>query len=200
MFLCRCDCGGITIKDTEPFSSSQLELNGCDDCFSKRMSKCNIKHGGTSGGKTRIFNIWKDMRRRCRNTNGNRTSKDYALRGISVCQEWSDFSVFRDWAQSHGYTDALTIERDDVNGNYEPANCRWIPLSEQCKNTRRTKYIDFMGKTMIAKDAEIALGLQKGSIKDLRYRNHHNITHQEAFDRLLCRAVMTVLNAERMVA
>ena len=59
----------------------------------------------------------------------------YGKRGITVCEEWkNNKQEFIDWALSHGYSDDLTIERIDVNGNYEPSNCTWIPMKEQYKN------------------------------------------------------------------
>jgi hypothetical protein len=61
--------------------------------------------------------------------------KAYGGRGIVVCDEWkNNAKAFIDWAITHGYSDDLTIERIDVNGNYEPSNCTWIPMSEQYKN------------------------------------------------------------------
>lgn len=67
--------------------------------------------------------------------------------GISVCDEWkNDFMSFRTWAINHGYDDSLTIERKDVNGNYCPENCCWIPKGEQANNKRNT--IRIKGKTL----------------------------------------------------
>ena len=82
----------------------------------------NKKHGGTG---TRLYSIWKQMRIRCR-CKTNPTYKFYGGRGISICPEWDDFANFRDWAIKAGYNDDLSIERKDVNGNYEPLNCCWI--------------------------------------------------------------------------
>ena len=58
-----------------------------------------------------------------------------------------NFEVFNDWAMESGYDDTLTIERIDVNGNYEPSNCKWIPSNEQAKNKRNTVNITYNGET-----------------------------------------------------
>ena len=79
--------------------------------------------------------------------------KDYGGRGITVCDEWrKDFMSFYNWALNNGYEETLTIDRIDVNGNYEPNNCRWIPMGEQSKNTRKNVYFTYNGKTQVLSD------------------------------------------------
>lgn len=85
---------------------------------------------------------WRDMCRRCRDKNNHL----YGGRGISVCGEWNDFKEFEKWSYLNGYRDDLSIERIDVNGNYEPSNCCWIPREEQHYNKQNTKYLTAFGE------------------------------------------------------
>ncbi len=76
--------------------------------------------------------------------------ENYGGRGIKVCNEWlgtDGFLNFYHWAISNGYKDGLTLERKNVNGNYEPQNCCWITFAEQQTNKRNTFYISFNGQT-----------------------------------------------------
>ncbi|MBE6928051.1 MAG: hypothetical protein E7467_06140 [Ruminococcaceae bacterium] len=57
----------------------------------------------------------------------------YGGRGISVCEEWHQFPPFYEWAMANGYTDDLTIDRINVDGNYEPSNCQWITMEENIR-------------------------------------------------------------------
>ena len=85
------------------------------------------------------------MRQRCNNPK-RKDYPQYGGRGISICQEWNDYKSFRSWALSHGYADNLSIDRIDVNGNYEPSNCRWADATIQANNVRRNRIIEFEGK------------------------------------------------------
>ena len=93
-----------------------------------------------------LWRKWNGMKRRCLCETDARY-KDYGGRGIKIYQPWIDsFDNFADWALSNGYSDELTIERVDVDGDYCPDNCKWIPLQDQCWNTRRTIWVDYNGK------------------------------------------------------
>lgn len=94
---------------------------------------------------------WSNMMNRCyRKKNPN--YKNYGGRGITVCDEWHDLAVFVKWAYENGYRKdaprgAYTIDRIDVDGNYEPDNCRWITMKEQHNNTRSNIYLNAYGVT-----------------------------------------------------
>lgn len=129
--------------------------------------ECNKTHGDS---KTRLYRIWKQMRIRCRCVT-NPNYKHYGARGISVCPEWDDFAVFREWALSHGYAEELTIDRIDNNGNYEPDNCRWITQAEQARNTRNCKRYTHDGITLTHNAWARKLGIDPASLTE-RIQRH----------------------------
>jgi hypothetical protein len=92
------------------------------------------------------------MRVRCQNPDEAKY-QGYGGRGISVCPEWQEsFVVFRDWARANGYRDDLTIERNDVNGDYTPQNCSWIPGPRQARNRRNSFYAEVWGERKLLVD------------------------------------------------
>lgn len=91
--------------------------------------------------KNRLYNIWINMRMRCKH-NG----KYWGAKGIKVCEEWEDFKVFQKWALEHGYTENLTIDRMDSSKDYCPENCRWATYKQQANNTSRNRIIVINGE------------------------------------------------------
>lgn len=123
-WLCCCSCGAERIISSASLQSSNTKSCGCLHREQSALRK--LKHGGFG---TRLYRIWFDMRRRCRNPQ-RKAFPRYGGRGIKVCKAWQTFEAFRDWALKHGYQDDLTIDRINNDGNYTPSNCRWISLSE----------------------------------------------------------------------
>lgn len=117
------------------------------------------------GGKhTRLYNTWCSMRERCKNPHHSDYSR-YGGRGIRVCEEWDkDYSIFRDWAMQNGYTDNLTIDRIDNNGNYEPCNCRWVTRREQNRNYSRNHFITYNGETKCLSDWADYFGISRTTV------------------------------------
>lgn len=118
-----------------------------------------LKHGLS---RTRIYRIWKNMRDRCYLLSANEY-KNYGGKGIKVCEEWNDKKTglisFAEWAYSNGYDENLTIDRINVNGDYEPSNCRWLTRQEQNNNTSRNINITYNGETHNIKEWSKILGV-----------------------------------------
>lgn len=169
-FLCKCDCGKeIAVKPTY-WENGDVKSCGC------MHDESSIKHGGS---KDRLYSVWHGMLRRCY-SHSEKAYENYGGRGISVCEEWRhDYAVFKKWAYENGYDEnapfgECTIDRIDVNGNYEPSNCRWISNAEQQKNKRPReqlkdggyrKFIYVNGQRISRKVACKEAGVQEATFK-----------------------------------
>lgn len=132
----KCMCCGNNLPKRKPSEKGFFCNRSCYMIHRKTTNpKPNLKTGES---RTRLYVIWLGMKRRCTKTNC-KDYHNYGGRGINVCNEWSlNFLSFKGWAYRNGYSDNLTIERIDVNGNYEPFNCTWITLKDQAKNKRNS--------------------------------------------------------------
>lgn len=158
-FLCQCDCGRTKIIRSANLTRSKTPTRSCGCLIGVK----HIKHGDY---KTRLYHIWVGMRHRCF-APSDKYYHNYGERGIVVCDEWNeDYLNFKEWALTNGYNDELTIERIDVNGNYEPSNCCWIPRAEQPKNTRISRRYTYNGQTKTLRDWAVSLGGSPDLVKE----------------------------------
>ena len=148
LWKCRCECGNEKITQDNLLITGKVTSCGCGK--PERMIKMHTKHGGAKRkNEERLYSIWRSMKRRC----ANRKDMNYGGRGISVCDEWQDYQTFKEWAYNNGYDDKAdkgqcTIDRINNDGNYDPSNCRWVDMVTQANNTRKSRYVDFQGRTM----------------------------------------------------
>ena len=149
LWTCRCDCG--TIRNIE-----SLTLR------SGKSKSCGCSKDGHS--KTRLYSIWCGIRDRTSCENRPR-AKDYIGRGITMCEEWNDWNVFKSWAISNGYSDTLSIDRIDNNKGYCPQNCRWVDAKTQGENKRNNIVVEINGETHILAEWCRILGLNRCSVK-----------------------------------
>lgn len=163
---CKCDCGNETAVVNSHLVSGYTKSCGClrvEFCKSDKINRTYID------GRIheRLYRIYYGMLERCINPQSI-TYPNYGGREISVCDEWKNsYESFRTWAYQNGYKKNLTIDRINVNGNYEPSNCRWTNMETQNYNKRNTVYHEIGGKKYTFIEVARKYGVD---MKKLRYR------------------------------
>lgn len=143
LWVCKCDCGNIL-----EVAGNSLRSGNTKSCGCLKLEMASNKPHDHHLCKSRLYVVWNLMKHRCLDPKDNKY-KDYGGRGIEICPEWlgtDGFVAFYNWAYANGYDDSApkgqcTLDRIDVNGNYEPDNCRWVSNSEQALNKRNTVYL-----------------------------------------------------------
>lgn len=167
---CKCDCGNE--KDISAKDLRRGTIRSCGCFRAEIVSKRRKTHGAT---ETRLYHIWSTMKRRCETVKDGKAKKDYIDRGITICAEWHDFSIFQKWAFDNGYGEKLTIDRINNDGNYCPENCRWVDNRTQQNNKRSNVRLTYNNKTQtIAQWAE-ELGMKYNTL-DERLRRGWSVT------------------------
>lgn len=174
---CICECGNIKIAkkrnlitgNTKSCECLQKEIAGkigrktIYSAINKNKTINNLSH-------TRLYRIWQKMKLRCYNPKHSKY-KIYGLRGIEICEEWkNNFLNFYDWAINNGFDInkpwyECTLDRINVNGNYEPSNCRWATAKEQGKNKRNNHLVNYNNKVYCISELAEKLNLSNYEVK-----------------------------------
>lgn len=147
LWVCRCDCGNTRTLMVSDVKQGKTRSCGClhDAVCAEKATKFKY----SVKDYKRLYSIYNGIKKRCYNENESRY-KDYGARGIRMCDDWlnqtNGFDNFVEWSLANHYNDEMTIDRIDVDGHYEPMNCRWIPLTEQALNKRDTLWVTYKGE------------------------------------------------------
>lgn len=151
---CVCECGNRAVIESWNLRNGLTKSCGC--LFRDSITS----HGGCH---TPLYRVWMGMKARCQNPN-SKAFKYYGGKGVSVCDEWLDFQSFMDWAIFSGYSNGLTLDRVDSQGNYCPENCRWITQSENSSRTAR-RFLTVNGETLGYSQWAEKLGINRVAIE-----------------------------------
>ncbi len=175
-FECQCECG--TIKNVR---GSNITNGSSTNCGCVRKITVGNTTRIDNRSKERLYDIYCKMKSRC-NTTTNQNYKNYGGRGIKVCNEWlEDYLNFKNWALNNGYTDELTIDRINVNGDYEPSNCRWTTMDVQANNKRNNLYITHNGETKTLAEWCRYYNINYDTVRERMFRKAKPCTFEEAF-------------------
>lgn len=154
LWECQCSCGRLFTT-----TATTLNIGRVKRCPKSRL------HETLSDAEKPIYKVWTNMKNRC----SNPKSRDYAYyggKGVKVYPLWAhNFDSFYDWAKKNGWKPGLTIDRIDVNGNYEPSNCRWIDMTAQCNNRTNNHWIEFNGERHTISEWARILGIPCDRLK-----------------------------------
>lgn len=175
-WICKCDCGNITIVSSSNLRNGAVKSCGC--LKHKKRETHHLSH-------TRIYRIWRSVIERCNGKN-KFASKYYYEKGISVCDEWEkDFLAFYKWALENGYGEELTIDRIDNKKGYNPDNCRWVSRKVQSNNRVFCKVFEYNGKKQNLTQWCEELGLNYKRVHSRIFRL--NWTFEQAISTPVCR-------------
>jgi hypothetical protein len=169
---CQCDCGNSVEVLAQSLKRGATKSCGC------MINSAKTKHGMYG---TRLYRIWHGMKRRC-NVEADEHYKNYGGRGISICNEWNEFEPFMEWALANGYSDKLTIDRINVDGDYCPENCRWVNSLVQQNNRRNNVKLEFNGEIHTQSEWARILGV---SCNCLYHRIEKNLPPEKIFSPLM---------------
>jgi hypothetical protein len=156
-YVCRCDCGAEIVVTSNNLKTGNSKSCGCFKADATHAAK--FIHGRNASDPT--YSSWTAMHSRCSNTRREKYER-YGGRGISVCDRWGEFEKFL--ADMGERPSGMTLDRIDVDGNYEPDNCRWATPSEQARNKSTNRFVEINGSRMILEDAAQMHGMLQSTL------------------------------------
>lgn len=178
MWNCICDCGQQKQVCANALRKGSVISCGCysKEVKSARITEHNRQNAKHGYSKERLHAIWSGMINRCYNSR-NKYFATYGGRGITVCDEWLDYIVFRDWSLKHGYAETAkygecTLDRIDNAKGYSPDNCRWATAEQQANNRRSNVLVTAFGKTQNLKSWSEETGIKYGTLRNRIVKSH----------------------------
>jgi len=166
-YKCLCDCGNIRVVSGKYLRKGLSKSCGC---YGAEQRKLSTTTHGLSNSKE--YTAWMNMKARCNDVN-NKQYSDYGGRGISVCDRW--LNSFDNFISDMGLGNGLTLDRIEVNGNYEPNNCKWSNQIEQQRNKRNNHIVTLNGAEMTMKEASEKMGISYDALRIRLKRKKTNI-------------------------
>ena len=164
---CMCDCGNESVVKGAHLRYGSHKSCGCG---SKEAARRNADAGREARRVPYLYprkmkDMYKNMQARCYDPSNKRWA-NYGARGIKICDEWlNDIRAFYKWVSENGYEPGLTIDRIDVNRDYEPDNCRFATLLVQMNNTTRNRWLTWNDVTLTVADWGRKLGVDSHAIQ-----------------------------------
>lgn len=158
-WICVCDCGNRTIVAGAKLRGGNTASCGCLQKENRLKIKLRATtHGHSSNGiRTKEYRAWSQAKSRCYRLK-DRGYKNYGARGINMCEKWK--KSFEAFIKDMGpCPPGRSLERIDVNGNYEPTNCRWATTLEQHNNRRDNQYVEIAGERLTVAQASRRMGV-----------------------------------------
>lgn len=170
-YKCKCDCGNERVVSGKYLRKGLSKSCGCYGAEQRKLA--STKHGHSSRkGHSREYQAWCNMKLRCYDTK-NKQYSDYGGRGISVCDSW--LNSFKNFLSDMGLSNGLTLDRKDVNGNYDPSNCKWSTSTEQSRNKRNNHIVTLNGFNMTLVEASEKMNITYSCLRQRIVRSNSNI-------------------------
>lgn len=174
-WLCECECGNKKIVPRSDLVSGKIKSCGClrieTATQTARKGAIKLKYYKL------IRHSWDSMNSRCFNKN-NISYQNYGGRGITVCEHWSTIENFYNWAIKNGFKPGLSIDRINVDGNYEPDNCRWATMEIQQNNRRNNHKVKYQGRLLTLSRLSKIVGISSAT---LAWRLKNNWKYEDLF-------------------